>query len=216
MLFGGSAFNEDTHMQEFFTELAKRKFDTVVETGTYEGITTIFLAKNFEKVFTFEVMEEYYKRAVKNLVQHGIKNVKMAQMDSAKGLDLFLKHQGPDADLSNTIFFLDAHWYTNPLLGELKAMAESKICKNSVVVIHDMQNPFDRSMRFDQYPEQNIIYNREWIIPSLDAIFGKVNEDYIISYNAKSAGARTGCMVVASIDTFKRGRVPASFLLREH
>ena len=61
-------FNGDSFIANNFLKL-KQKFniENVVETGTYEGDTTIFLAKNFKNVFSIECNPEAILKAILNI-----------------------------------------------------------------------------------------------------------------------------------------------------
>jgi antitoxin component YwqK of YwqJK toxin-antitoxin module len=90
----------------------------------------------------------------------------------------------------NTIFFLDAHWYTNPVLNELDAIKESG--KKPIIAIHDFMVPDHPEFGYDIYPDQNIVYNWEWIQGKIESIYGK--SGYTKEYNNEATGAMRGCI----------------------
>ena len=71
MTFDNGPFNEDVFMQDAFLELKKKhKIKLVIETGTYHGTTTEWLAKNFKTVYTVEVNKEFAEIAAKTLSKY--------------------------------------------------------------------------------------------------------------------------------------------------
>lgn len=193
MAFERKPFNEDRFMeQEFHFIKALAEIENVVETGTYKGRTTEWFANNFKNVFTTEINETFYNEAIIRLSPY--KNVIARLGDSTQLLPVIIEELKKLN--TNTAFFLDAHWYTNPLLGELTAIFASGYIPK-YIVIHDMANPLDPTMGFDFYPEQNISYNYEWVEPYLEKIYGgKKGEKFIIYYNKEAEGARRGCLFV--------------------
>jgi len=184
MLHDSAAFNEDIHMGEEFLRL-KDKFDikTVIETGTYHGMTTSWLSKNFEKVHTTEINKAYHAEAIKNL--HGVTNVTFHLSDSVKALPNILKECN-----NKTIIFLDAHWYENPVLKELEMVAQSGL--KPIIAIHDFKNPNHPDYGFDIYPDQKIVYEWEWVEAYITSIYGEGKFQHY--YNDKATGAKRGCL----------------------
>ncbi len=195
MAWDNAPFNCDTKMQDEFLKLKNQyKIKNVIETGTYHGVTTRWLAGNFDKIFTVEVNDTYYKQAILNL--SGIKNI-MAYLGSSETfLPIILKIVDND-----TIIFLDAHWNKNPLLGELKAIKESGL--KPALIIHDffvdgksdINNPAG-AWGFDLYPEQNVLYNWDFVKDAVEAIYGA--DGYVRYFNSEVAenSAQRGCLFV--------------------
>lgn len=100
---------------------------TFIETGTYKAVTTQWAAKNFERVVSIELDENYHLRAKKIFARQ--KGVKLIQGDSATELAKVLKRIKQPA-----LIWLDAHWCKAskatrsecPLREELQAIRESK------------------------------------------------------------------------------------------
>lgn len=182
----GLAFNGDTFLEKKFLQLKdKHKITRVIETGTYHGDTTEWFAENFEKVITIEANKEYYDIARKKLVKK--ENVFMIEGDSS----LLLRHLVKNKE---TIIFLDAHWYANPVIKELEQIKESG--HKPVIVIHDFKSEKNLDLGYDIYPEQNIIYEWSWIKEKVEDIYG---DNYTISYNNEATGARRGCIFIEPI-----------------
>jgi hypothetical protein len=187
MAFSKAPFNEDKKIeQEFLLLRDKFNIDTAVETGTYHGTTTRWLSQHFKRVFTVEINEEYFSTAFHNL--NGCGNIKMYPGNSVEVLPHILKKC-----TDKTILFLDAHWNEyNPLLDELRCIAEAKI--RPVIAIHDFKNPYDVTMGYDTYPAQQIIYEWDWIMETIENIYGKGGfEQY---YNKEAEGARRGIIYI--------------------
>lgn len=177
-------FNCDTYMEKEFLKLKENyHIANVIETGTYKGVTTKWLAKNFDHVFSIEIMRKYFEEASLNL--KGLDNVKLINSDSRKALPSIL-----DRLKGNTLIFIDSHWYENPLLPELEIIAESKM--RPCICIHDMKNPEDPTMGYDTYPDQGIVYELAWLKPHLDIIYGENKYSYY--FNKVAEGARRGAL----------------------
>lgn len=188
MAFDQAPFNEDSFMEAHFLGL-KEKYNikNVIETGTYHGVTTAWLSHHFDKVWTTEINEDFYKVSGERL--YGCKNVVRLLGSSTKTLPFIIR----ELNLGNVLVFLDAHWYENPLLQELTILAENNL-KPSVLCIHDMKNPNDLTMGYDSYPDQKIEYTYEWVKSYVDAIYGE--DGYTYYFNEKASGARRGCLFI--------------------
>ncbi len=182
--FDTAPFNCDTYVEAEFLKLkVKYNIVNVIETGTYKGVTTRWFAKNFENVFSIEIMRKYYEEASLNLKGHD--NVTLLNSDSRNVLPSVLnKLKG------STLIFLDSHWYDNPLLPELQIIAESKM--RPVICIHDMKNPDDPTMGYDTYPDQGIVYEYSWLKPHLDIVYGENKYEHY--FNKLAEGARRGVL----------------------
>lgn len=85
------------------------EYTTAVETGTYTGDTTKFLANRFKKVHTVELDEGLYEAVSKGNSELQKKSVSFHLGDSAK---VFKDHliDTLNKDNEKVFFFLDAHW----------------------------------------------------------------------------------------------------------
>ena len=119
------------------------KVKTLVETGTFKGITARLQSQNFKEVLTVELLKEYYEVAKKRLKDY--QNVYIFNMDSSKFLTDFIKRYKRENRNDFIIFYLDAHFYDPQLqkkdrfvvLKELKAL---KNFRNAIIVVHDFDN----------------------------------------------------------------------------
>lgn len=188
MAFDTKPFNEDGFMCKEFISLKKRyKISTVVETGTYKGMTTKWLGENFKRVFTTEIIPAYHEEAKKFLAEQ--QNINCFLGDSRIVLPEILKQCD-----NNTIIFIDSHWYENPMRGELEMIKNSGL--KPILAIHDFKNPNHPDFGFDIYPEQNVVYEWSFIENHINAIYG--DGGYTYYYNEQAEGARRGCVFIIS------------------
>lgn len=181
------AFNTDVKLAERFLDLREEyKINVAIETGTYHGETTKWLAENFDVVYTVEYNKIYLEEAQSRMA--GYFNIRSYLGSSVDLLGNFL-HECKD---NNVIVFLDAHWYANPVLQELDRIYESGI--KPVLAIHDFKVPNRPDLGYDLYPEQNIIYEWEWIKQKIDSIYGI--DQYNIEYNDYSEKNMRGCIFI--------------------
>ncbi len=126
-------FNGQRHRKIIFLSLLKAfNFDAIVETGTYIGDTTGYMAKiSGLPVYTCELNTRFFSLAKMRL--RGIPNITFALSDSRP----FLKHMsGTDIVNNRTFFYLDAHQYKKyPLREELEIICSG--WKNFVIMIDD-------------------------------------------------------------------------------
>lgn len=177
-------FNDDVHLAQKFVGLRdKYGIKNVIETGTYHGNTTEWLAQNFENVFTCESNSDYHAIAKKAL--EAFPNVTQKLQDSR----VFLEATLPTLD-GPTIVFLDAHWYDNPLLGEIVAIG--RYGKRPILAIHDFKVPEHPELGYDTYP--GIVYEWAYIKAAVEEAYGA--NRYRIEYNQQATGSMRGCIFI--------------------
>lgn len=145
------AFNDDT----FLADTVSTIIDTCsvshfVETGTYLGHTTRFLADRFPalSITTIEANPVYVRASA--AVLRRFSNVRQLEGNSSAVLPSVLAQ--PER---LPFFFLDAHWNDYlPLADEMQLIA--KHCPDAVILIHDFQVPGQPHFRFDTYHDQPI------------------------------------------------------------
>lgn len=199
MPFQDQPFNGDTYICEKFLEL-KEQYDikTVIETGTCFGVTTKWLAENFEFVFTVEINEEFANFARKRLA--GMGNVISIVHDSV----LMLKHVNnlinPERQQTRFIFFLDAHWGEHcPLLDEIEAISRIGLKQAPVIAIHDFYTGSEQ-LGYDSYNGQPFTY--DFIKPAVEQVEKVYGIQYVAEYNTieKSAGAKRGIIYLHPLE----------------
>ncbi len=128
--------------------IANLKPEAIVETGTYLGTTTEWLAAFQYPVFTIESDAENYGYATQRLA--ATPNVNVIHGDSRTAL-LSLVEANVTAWAEHTVlFYLDAHWNDDlPLLGELDVIFGR--LEKAIVVIDDFEVPDDPDYEFDTY-----------------------------------------------------------------
>lgn len=77
--------------------------NTLVETGTALGYTVYAVRSKFRKIYTIELSEKLYQRAIKQLFRH--KHIQLFQGDSAVVLPEIMRQLNESA-----LFWLDAHF----------------------------------------------------------------------------------------------------------
>ena len=145
--FGGP-FNGQAGRQRIFAELVSLfDFSMIIETGTYRGTTTEFMAEQSRiPVYSAELDPRPFAFAFMRLI--GWRDVHLFRMDSRA----LIESLGKREDLRGAIPFvyLDAHWNDDfPLGKEINLILRS--WPASVVMIDDFQVPGDEGYGFDSY-----------------------------------------------------------------
>lgn len=191
MPFQTAPFNGDGFIEQEFISLRDRfGLTTAVETGTCLGYTTLWLSKNFEKVYTIELNKEYCEIARAKFLQYP--NITSIHGNSADVIGE-LNFESINSLWTKVIFFLDAHWSGNcPLLKELYSIY--KLSLRPVIAIHDFRVP-GQELGYDSFKGQAFELN--WIKRQLKQIYGSEN-NYKIKYNSeeKSSGAKRGIVYI--------------------
>lgn len=177
----------------------------IVETGTYLGATTEFMATFGLPVFTIESNPRNFGFARARLWRRG--NVTLVRGDSRTGLcSLF---DGPLRDMADgrLFFYLDAHWNEDlPLSDELEIVFGR--CKNAVVMVDDFQVPHDPGYGYDNYGSGRAL-TPDYIAPAISA--NELCTFYPATPSAQEGGARRGCVILARNEV--HGAKLASLLL---
>lgn len=114
---------------------------TFIETGTYLGDTVSFMREIFDKVYSIELSEDLYGRAIERFA--GDEKITLLMGDSSEKLhDAIALSADP-----SPIFWLDAHWSggntarsieNTPIVKELQAIQTHRL-NNSIVMIDDLR-----------------------------------------------------------------------------
>ena len=180
-------FNGDYFISNNFIKL-KEKFNLThaVELGTCLGSTAIWLSKNFTKVDTIEINEDFAKIAIERFMEADVHNISI--------------HVGNTTDIlptlnidNNAIIFIDSHWYdVCPMLQELTIIADKKI--KPVIAIHDFFVPYEPNLGYDTIHGQG--FSLLWIEPYLEAIYGVDGYDYYFNSDAESTDIKRGIIYI--------------------
>ncbi len=167
-----AGFQGDLVLQNMVRRLgASGKITAAVETGTWQGGTTLFLSEVLPsaRIYTTESDSEYYRESRRRLRDKP--NIELHNLSSPD----FLRRLLPQKVLGDCpFFFLDAHVYDEaPLLEELRLLRE---LPRAVILIHDFEVPDKPAFGFDLYRlEDELVPNSfKFIRPELlpgDAFF---------------------------------------------
>jgi hypothetical protein len=177
-------FNDDYYLQEMMDTFIKdNEVELLIETGTYKGDTTKYLATHNKPVITTELVEELYKEACDNTKEHA--NITALLGDSTTLLQPLLPSNN-----EKVFFFLDSHGANDRSLDrELDLIAESTI--TPFIAIHDFLVP-GTSLGYDSHDGQ--AYSFEVFKDRFDKIYKQFG-GYVYHYNDdKAVGSRRGCI----------------------
>jgi predicted O-methyltransferase YrrM len=182
-------FNGQLIRKQIFRDLlAAFPFEVILETGTWTGNTSAFMAQTSHlPVYTCELDRRFHLLAKRRLAAVGGVHFELA--DSRRFLEA--KAQ---SDLSRkfAFFYLDAHWYDDlPLSKELDIIESA--WKNFVVMIDDFRVPGDTGYQFDTYS-----HDKTLSIKYLDDIIRtrKLAAFYPAAPSSQETGHKRGCVVI--------------------
>ena len=188
----GGPFNGQPARQALFSAIvADIRPKAIIETGTYFGTTTEFMALTGLPVFTIEADPRRFGFARARLWKR--RNVTLLLGDSRAAL-LRLVGSSLRQFLADILFFyLDAHWNDDLPLGEELEIIFSR-CPAAVVMIDDFQVPFDAGYGYDDYGAGKALV-RGYIAPTMSA--HGLQEFYPSTSSVEESGERRGCVVLA-------------------
>lgn len=147
-------FNGQAFRRKMLAAICRQiKFSYVVETGTFRGVTTQYLAEHSGvPVYSIEVNGRNFGFAKARLRK--LKTVKLFRGDSVNVLGrLFDNGLGQDGI---GVYYLDAHWERHLPLKEEVAVIFRRAC-SAVVMIDDFQVEDDPGYLFDDYGESGAL-----------------------------------------------------------
>jgi hypothetical protein len=204
----GGPFNGQMVRAKLFHHLVTHfRPAAIVETGTYLGTTTEFMAEMGLPVFTIERRPRNYGFA-RSRLRHR-RNVKLRCGDSRVVLrSLF---DGPLNAMRDrtTLLYLDAHWYNDLPLAEEIDLAFRQ-CPAAIVMVDDFAVPGDPGYAFDDYGPDKAL-NAEYIAPAVAA--HELAVYYPSTPSDEESGARRGCVVLCR-DAMHGGALTSVSLLR--
>jgi len=204
----GGPFNGQPARQALFRQLINRLGPAaIIETGTFLGTTTAFMAETGLPVFTVEGDPRNFGFAKARLWRQ--RQVTIRHGDSREVLPLLF--DGPLRPLREQILFayLDAHWDADlPLAEELEIVLSR--CPAAIVMIDDFQVPFDPGYEYDDYGVGKAL-TPAYIAPAVAA--HELEVFYPSTPSCEEGGARRGCVVLAKLDAHG-GELASMSLLR--
>jgi predicted O-methyltransferase YrrM len=189
----GGAFNGQPFRQALFRALIRRlEPAAIVETGTYLGTTTEFMAETGLPIFTVEAHQRSYGFARARLRRQ--RNVTLLHGDSRAALRTLF--DGPlRAFVGRTLFFyLDAHGNDDlPLAEELDIVFTR--CPEAVVMVDDFRVPGDADYGYDDYGSEKAL--TDTYISSAVVKLGLCTH-YPSTPGRFEGGQRRGCVVLSN------------------
>ena len=187
--FGGPLNGQERRRELFDDLVRRRRFQLIVETGTFRGTTTKYLAEHAPRVISIEAVPRVYEYARLNL--RICSNVELVCGDS-RGV---LRRLATDTRITSgpTIFYLDAHATDDvPLPDELRIIAGA--WPEALVIVDDFAVPGDPGYGFDDYgPVRRLT---EALLPHEDMPGWEIF--YPRAHSSQETGARRGTLVAAS------------------
>lgn len=187
--FFGGPLNAQPARQALVEALLRAvPFAQVVETGTFRGSSTAFIAQRFAgPVTTVEVVPRFHHYARWRL--RDVPSVTLVLDDSVEALRR-LGRERPEGPL---FAYLDAHWEEHlPLREEVEQIILG--WRDWVAVLDDFQVPDDPGYGYDRYDrgqELTLPYLRAWEWPGVVGFWPATP-------SAEEGGSRKGCLVLAS------------------
>jgi hypothetical protein len=186
-------FNSQHARQALFREIAVNvRPRAIVETGTYLGTTTDYLARTGVPIYTIEANAYHFGFARSRFWRR--RNITLLRGDSRENLRGLI--DGPLRALANSFlfFYLDAHWNDDlPLAEEIDLIFGR--CSAALVMIDDFQVPFDAGYGYDDYGPGKALVPC-YIAPV--ASVHKLRAFYPSVSSAEESGSRRGCVVLAN------------------
>jgi predicted O-methyltransferase YrrM len=176
----------------FYAIMEKGGFDSIIETGTFLGVTTWHMAEKTKlPVFSSENNRRFHLLAKKRLAH--MKNVHLSLSDSRDLLKSL--GEGPEKP-KKPFIYLDAHWSKDlPLAEELEII--SKHWPECVIMIDDFEVPGDNGFKYDDYGWGNALNMR-----TFSKTFSKLG--FVPFSPSKSSstetGSLSGCVLLAKKD----------------
>ncbi len=195
-----AGFNGAKGRKTIFQDLLNNyNFSHIIETGTYLGDTSGYMAKASDiQVLTCEKNISLYSLAKMRLKE--IKSVHLYNMDSREFLIELSKN--PDITQNECFIYLDAHWGKDlPLKEEVSIIASC--WKKFVMMIDDFKVPGDEGYVHDSYGTLEYI-DMAWLKTNynLCAYFPSIP-------SSEDLKPPTGCVVLAKNDNYveKLGKI---------
>jgi len=183
------SFNGQAIRRGLVTDIiARMKPATIVETGTYLGSTTGYLARFDVPVHSSEISAPLLFAARQRLSQ--FRNVTLRLGDSRRMLAQLI---ADGVNASSTFFYLDAHWLDDlPLLDEMRLIDGN--WASYIALVDDFQVPGDSGYAYDDYGANKVL-RYAYLEPCLR---GQSIEVYFPNAPShQETGGRRGCVILA-------------------
>jgi len=182
-------FNGQINRKKIFQDLLLAfPFEVIIETGTWVGNTTGYMATISKlPVYTSELNKRFYTLAKMRLSEFS--NIYFELSDSREFLKKLAK---TDLSGKEAFFYLDAHWHNDlPLEREIQIISEN--WKHSVIMIDDFQVPGDPGYGFDSYGK-----GKELSIKTFSSIFSQFGWTPLFPTlpSSQETGKKRGCVVL--------------------
>jgi len=120
----------EKHLRSFLEEL--KPMDTIIEIGTYQGVSACILAEYAKKVYTFDIKEKELTGNIINFLNiTNIASIIMSESSIKKYIKDLFKHQKID------LCFIDGEHFNGEIEQDFEMCKE---CKN--ILIHDYAPSF--------------------------------------------------------------------------
>jgi hypothetical protein len=188
----GGAFNGQSARQVLVSELVVNlRPDAIVETGTYLGTTTEFLAQTGLPVYTIEADQRNYGFARARFWR--TQNVTLFYGDSRAALRKLFDWPLREMVRRTLFFYLDAHWDADlPLAEELEIVFSR--CPAAIVMLDDFEVPLDPGYGYDDYGPGKVL-TASYIAPVVSK--HQLQTFYPTTRSIDESGLRRGCVVLA-------------------
>jgi predicted O-methyltransferase YrrM len=188
--WGGPFNGQRARMALFESIVAGCSPVAIVETGTYLGSTTEYLATTGLPIYSVENDRRTYGFAKVRLWRQ--RNIHLKRSDSRVALRLWLDGPLHSGKGGSVLFYLDAHWGADlPLYEELVLIFDR--CSDAIVIIDDFSVPFDQGYGYDDYGDGNALIPA-YIRPAVCSL--QLRTFYPSTPSAEETGACRGCVVL--------------------
>jgi hypothetical protein len=190
--WGGPFNGQQKRLEVFLALVSASRPAAIVETGTYLGASTEFMARAVGlPVYSVEADARNFGFAGMRLRKY--RNLELALGDSREFLASFVEHRSAKYSGRPLLFYLDAHWGEDlPLSGEISKIFSS--LSQAIVMIDDFQVPDDAGYGYDDYGTTGAL-TRDYIAPLVRQY--QLTEFYPSAPSATESGLRRGCVVLA-------------------
>ena len=144
--WGGPMNGQTARLEAVREIICELQPNVIVETGTYRGTTTEWLAQFGPQVFSVEINERFFEFSRRRLAKK--KNVKLTLGNSVDFLKTIAKYERITSGC--VVFYIDSHWEDHlPLREEMETIF--KEYDSFVAIIDDFKVESDDGYGYDDY-----------------------------------------------------------------